>query len=277
MHRLTPAAGRAAILLAAALPLTGSPALAQLRAGTAATAFQRDALPVSNPLVEMPAATMAEGSRFGASTVLHGSAGALIGGFFGYLLSQVVVSQWEEGDGKRPNRQPYIAGGVVLGAFTGVSVDLWGRPRRGTPGAPVVPLRDRVDVMDREEIASAGATNLYQLVRTRRNQWLVPRGVNSFRDGATSRHVGSGQGSIQVLEGGDFVIVYVDGVKLGGVEKLADLLPVNAERLEFLDPGEATLRFGGGNSHGVILVTSRRPEPAAPASTPPDSPTPGQQ
>lgn len=266
MHRHAFAPRRAALLLAAAIPLSASPLSAQLRAATTAATFPRG-LPgdataaAAAPLVVMPAAApTAEGSRFGASTVLHGGAGALIGGFFGYLLSQVIVSNWETGE-ERPNRTPYIAGGAMLGAVTGVSVDLWGRPRRaGGPSVPVVSASERTKVMEREEIATAGATNLYQLVRARRNQWLVPRGSNSFRDGATSRHVDAGPGSIQVVEGGDFVTVYVDGVKLGGVEKLADLLPANTERLEYLDPGEATLRFGGGNSHGVILVTSRRPE-----------------
>jgi hypothetical protein len=48
----------------------------------------------------------------------------------------------------------------------------------------------------------------------------------------------------------------VDGVRVGGVEFLVDITLDRVETVRFIDPSEATTRWGSGVDAGVIEVTT---------------------
>ncbi|UCG85874.1 MAG: hypothetical protein JSW71_18495 [Gemmatimonadota bacterium] len=98
--------------------------------------------------------------------------------------------------------------------------------------------RPNPSLIARAEIAEAGISDAYQLVQKLRPAWLQKRGATSF------------------TQEGD-VAVYLDGTRVGDREALRGIMTIDIESLEFLDAGRATFRFGAGNEHGAILVTTR--------------------
>jgi hypothetical protein len=52
--------------------------------------------------------------------------------------------------------------------------------------------------------------------------------------------------------------VYLDGLRMGGIEELNRIAAIDIIRIQFLTPLEATARFGpNGRDGGAILLTSR--------------------
>jgi len=89
------------------------------------------------------------------------------------------------------------------------------------------------------DIADVNAINAHDAVARLRATWLLPRGVTSL----SLRHG---------------VKVYLDGMRMGGVEELRQLDAKSIGSIQHLDGVEATLRFGTGNGDGAILVYTRR-------------------
>jgi hypothetical protein len=52
-------------------------------------------------------------------------------------------------------------------------------------------------------------------------------------------------------------MVYVDGIRAGGLGELLRIVPSVVERMEYLSPSDATNRFGTDHMGGAILVTTR--------------------
>lgn len=52
-------------------------------------------------------------------------------------------------------------------------------------------------------------------------------------------------------------IVYLDGLRLGGIDELRRIRAVELVRIEYLNGGDATIRFGTGHKGGALLLTSR--------------------
>jgi hypothetical protein len=113
---------------------------------------------------------------------------------------------------------------VLLGACSSAKP---GTPRPANP-----------DLITRDEIASAGVSNAYDLIQKLRPIWLTKRGEGSF------------------FQPSD-VVIYLDGTRLGGPDSLKDLNSTDIESLRFLDARQATVRFGSGHVHGAILVKTR--------------------
>jgi hypothetical protein len=89
-----------------------------------------------------------------------------------------------------------------------------------------------------EEIQASHATNGYDLLRALRPNWLQARG--------------------QTRVGGyDQVVVYMNMVRMGGVETLRNVNAVDVRVVEFMDARRAMLRFGSGHEGGVIVVSTR--------------------
>lgn len=88
-----------------------------------------------------------------------------------------------------------------------------------------------------EQFADKGYTNPYDVIAAMRSNWLASRGPNSF------------QTSTQVQ-------VYLDGVRVGGVDALRtmDLRPVTYIR--FFDGVAATARWGLDHGAGAIYVST---------------------
>lgn len=97
--------------------------------------------------------------------------------------------------------------------------------------------------IEADELASIedSYTDLYELVNERRPQWLDPRGPVSVREDPTAQ----------------LPVVFVEGSERGLPETLRRISVTDVGRVEYLNPGEATNRYGTGYPGGVIEVTLR--------------------
>lgn len=130
-------------------------------------------------------------------------------------------------------------GVVVLGAV--VMAAACGKAREG--GETPRPSGSRV--LAEEEILASQATNMYDVIRTRRPDWLRRSGTRptSFTGPPAE------------------IVVYLDGQRFGGLESLVRLSATSVRYAQFLTPSEAQARFGQGNLGGVIhLHTHGTPE-----------------
>ena len=93
-------------------------------------------------------------------------------------------------------------------------------------------------VLSAEEIKASSASNLYDVIRSYRPEWLIKRGQTSIN-----------------LEGD--IVVYVDNVALGGPESLKSIDVQSVQSARFLNASEAQMRYGVGHMHGAIVVTTR--------------------
>jgi len=81
--------------------------------------------------------------------------------------------------------------------------------------------------------------NVYDAIRRLRSDWLRIRGATSTR------------------EGGGGIVVYVDGVRAGGVDRLEQITLTQVVKVRYVGPSDATTRWGTGHSAGVIEVLTR--------------------
>jgi len=98
--------------------------------------------------------------------------------------------------------------------------------------------RPAANAINREEIEQAGAANAYDLIQKLRPLWFRARGPTSFRDPVE-------------------IGVYVNEVHVGSLAELRNYQTEEIAKLEFLDARRATYRFGPGNVHGAIVLTTR--------------------
>jgi hypothetical protein len=89
-----------------------------------------------------------------------------------------------------------------------------------------------------DEIRTSSASNLYDVIRSQRPEWLIKRGQTSIN-----------------LEGD--IVVYVDNVALGGPESLKSIDVQSVQSARFLNASEAQMRYGVGHMHGAIVVVTR--------------------
>ena len=93
-------------------------------------------------------------------------------------------------------------------------------------------------VLGGDEIRTSSASNLYDVIRSQRPEWLIKRGQTSIN-----------------LEGD--IVVYVDNVALGGPESLKSIDVQSVQSARFLNASEAQMRYGVGHMHGAIVVVTR--------------------
>ena len=127
----------------------------------------------------------------------------------------------------RRSRLPVLlALGLALG-FTGCAVREDTGSHRST------------DVLTAEELREVPVTTVYDAIRRLRPNWLRVRSAPTTGSPVPERPV-----------------VYVDGVRAGTVGILRDMRREHAVRIEYLDPSDATNRYGTGHSGGALLVTT---------------------
>jgi hypothetical protein len=122
---------------------------------------------------------------------------------------------------------------LALGVLTIASACATSGTSSATQNAP---RRDR-SVITQEEITETRATDAYGVVRAARPGWLLPKTVGSTRQN---------------------VQVYVEGNKAGTISALQQYNVNSIRELRFLEPEDATTRFGTGNGAGAILVLLKR-------------------
>ena len=93
-------------------------------------------------------------------------------------------------------------------------------------------------ILGAEEIRASSASNLYDVIRSQRPEWLIKRGQTSIN-----------------YEGD--IVVYVDNVALGGPESLKSIDVQSVQSARFLNASEAQMRYGVGHMHGAIVVITR--------------------
>ena len=99
--------------------------------------------------------------------------------------------------------------------------------------------RSSSDRLTRAELEESMQVNAYEAIRQSRPMWLRTRGANSFASENP-------------------IMVYVDGVRAGGIETLQGLPVLAIERMRFYDPPEAQARFGLNHTNGAIEVITRK-------------------
>lgn len=140
-----------------------------------------------------------------------------------------------------------------------------------------------------EEIVSSRARSAHDAVERLRPHWLRIRGLQAAslgtrgRDGVVTSHEIKGENvvrresvgvdqrktgadgqqpsaEVQAVQGlgQSEIAVYMDGMRLGGVEELRRIPANEVAAVEFLDGPSATIRFGTGHAQGAIVVTGRR-------------------
>lgn len=107
----------------------------------------------------------------------------------------------------------------------------------------------------RDEIAANGAADAYTLVQSLRPQWLRVRGDNSR---GTPIAVETGHGETGVGEGfaAGSPNVYLNNARMGSAESLRQIPLSGVQYVRFFNAAEANLRWGAGNAHGAILVST---------------------
>jgi len=98
--------------------------------------------------------------------------------------------------------------------------------------------RDR-NVLTPEDFANRNEDNAYAIVRALRPAWLRgSRGASSNAEASP-------------------VVVYRDGVKMGGENELRSISTAQIREIRYLDAMAATQRYGMDHAGGAILVTTQ--------------------
>lgn len=171
--------------------------------------------------------------------MIYGAGGAILGGWAGFMASQIAWSDWRDGPGRSAQRVRFSLVGAAVGLVAGTLV---GRRPQAEPAAPSVRLGPERGPITEAEIRASSARTLTQLLHELRPEWLHNRGVNVLVQGVPVRLSG--------------VRVYLDGQLLGGLDTL-DEVPIDAVTgVQFYDAGAAVLRWGAGNEDGAILLST---------------------
>lgn len=97
------------------------------------------------------------------------------------------------------------------------------------------------DVITAAEIARLHVSTAYDVVQNLRPEFLRSRGTASIRNPVP-----------------ETAIVYVDGVRTGGIEALHSLPRDVLHEIRYLSGTDATTIYGTGHGGGAIQVTTRR-------------------
>ena len=91
-----------------------------------------------------------------------------------------------------------------------------------------------------DEIKSSAAINAYDLINNLRPHWLRGRGPKSL-----NRYIETSLPSI-----------YLDGIHFGNIQSLASISVESIVVIQLLGASEATIKLGGYNPSGAILITT---------------------
>lgn len=99
------------------------------------------------------------------------------------------------------------------------------------------------DVITAEDIQKAPpASTAYEVVRLLRPEFLYHRGVHSVN---------------QPVDPSSGIMVYVDGIQVGGVDQLKSIPADNVEEIRWVNARDATTKYGTNHDFGVIAVTTK--------------------
>jgi hypothetical protein len=199
-------------------------------------------------------------AKRGAPGVASVVGGIIVGGWVGYVAAQVDHSDWAKSSNSelRGERVGWVAAGAVAGA-----VAVWlvpGLASRQPAVRPTLATPASHFVLTEAELRASHSLTALEVIQLLRSDWLVLRGTRSWRETPGGNVTGMRE-RLVVAPGDPTIIVYVDGLRLGGVPNLAEIQLESVTRIEFLDASAASVRFGGGHAHGAILVSTRASAP----------------
>lgn len=121
---------------------------------------------------------------------------------------------------------------------------------QATAEAQKKPRTDRSKITA-EQIAARPTSNVYELIRSLRPNWLSVRGSATMqsRDAIDPYN---GRAITVPLE--PEIPVYVDDMRFGVDENLKSMPTTDIELIERLDAVTATQRFGTNHEHGAIVI-----------------------
>jgi hypothetical protein len=127
-------------------------------------------------------------------------------------------------------RRALAAGMLALAtACAGRKADPSGQPRADSSNR---------NVITQEQMVQQHFRNAFEAVQALHPNWLSSRGTDSFR--APSQ-----------------VVVYLDDVRLGGVDQLSSIAPSTVRTIRHFNGVDAAARWGLDHGAGVIQVISR--------------------
>ncbi|HEY5489689.1 MAG TPA: hypothetical protein VIK25_00740 [Gemmatimonadaceae bacterium] len=123
----------------------------------------------------------------------------------------------------------------------------------GCAGGPAVASGTRTDptLITRAQIQDSRFATAYDAVRALHSNWLTARGTESF----------SYPTEVQV---------YLDGVRMGGLDMLQNIASPPVQYIRFFSGIEASSRWGLDHGRGVIWVSTDANRPGA-SGPPPDT------
>ena len=177
--------------------------------------------------------------------VAYAVGGALVGGWSGYVASQVTWSDWQNGAGRRAQRIRFSVIGAGLGLLAGTFIG--SRHTQSSPSLPRWPQAAPPGItrpITADEIRASSARTVTDLVRQLRPQWLRSRGEDMLRPNADRLEAHGRR-------------VYLNGSLLGGLDAIDQISVYALTGVEFYDTTAAVLRWGAGNEDGAILLTTQ--------------------
>ena len=109
------------------------------------------------------------------------------------------------------------------------------------PGAPTPASARRGggDVITQDELVGTTAQTVMDAIKQLRPSFLTSRGPTSMN----------------LANPG--ILVYANGMRLGGVSTLNDIPVQDIKQIQYLNASDATQRFGTGHPSGAILLTRK--------------------
>jgi hypothetical protein len=102
------------------------------------------------------------------------------------------------------------------------------------------------DVITLSEIEGQNLFNAWELVQQLRPNWLRPRGIQTFTNEVTNTNTSG------------YARIMVDDLPPRDLDALRDIRVVSIAEVRYINPRDATLRYGTGYSGGLIKVITKR-------------------
>src|SRR5215203_5057996 len=132
---------------------------------------------------------------------------------------------------------------TTVGAAAAIAAVVACSPPRPRSAGDLPPRRGDRRELTRAQMLAGNYLTVYDAVIAMRSNWLRPRGPDSFSSPSE-------------------VLVYLDGTRLGDVERLREFQPTLVASVRYLDALAAQARWGVGHAAGVIEVRTWSPTPA---------------
>ncbi|MBC7564188.1 MAG: hypothetical protein H7305_14870 [Gemmatimonadaceae bacterium] len=109
------------------------------------------------------------------------------------------------------------------------------------PGVALPAPSGRTDrqLLTRDEMRKTEFTNLYDVIRVLRGNWIRVRAAESFGKSAELQ-------------------VYLDMQRIGTIEELRTMSPMNILTVRFFDSIQASARWGMDHGAGALLITTSK-------------------